>query len=88
MSTPEEEFLGPRSNHPKYVLRYTVNGEDDRFAEGVAQQGHGRSGLKVLPDLTSTTTARATSSRLPRRAKRSPSSMTGRPGCYSWNATP
>ncbi len=42
MSTPEEVFLEPRSNHPKYVLRYTCteDGGDtfDLFAEGVADR--------------------------------------------------
>ena len=38
MSTPEEEFLRSRSNHPKYVNRYTLDGEGDRFAEGVARR--------------------------------------------------
>ena len=51
MSTPEEEFLGPRSNHPKYVLRYTVNGEDDRFAEGVARRRTRSFGAESAPRL-------------------------------------
>ena len=38
MSAPEEEFPGSRSNHPKYVLRYTCHGKDDLFAEGVARR--------------------------------------------------
>ena len=42
MSTPEEEFPESRSNHPKYVLRYTCteDGGDtyDMFAEGVADR--------------------------------------------------
>jgi len=38
MSTPEEEFLGSRSNHPKYVSRYTSHEDGDQFAEGVARR--------------------------------------------------
>ncbi len=37
MSTPEEEFPGSRSSHPKYVFRYTSHEEGDQFAEGVAR---------------------------------------------------
>ena len=39
MSTPEEEFAASRSNHPKYVLRYTCHVEDEKFAQGVARRG-------------------------------------------------
>ncbi len=38
MSTPEEEFPGSRSSHPKYVIRYTNHEEGDQFAEGVARR--------------------------------------------------
>ncbi len=42
MRTPEEEFPGPRSNHPRYVYRYTgsLDGGDtcEMFAEGVADR--------------------------------------------------
>ncbi len=43
MSTRKEECFQPRSNHPRYVLRYTcsVDGGDtcELFAEGVAHRG-------------------------------------------------
>ena len=43
MSTRKEESFQPRSNHPRYVLRYTcsVDGGDscELFAEGVAHRG-------------------------------------------------
>ena len=38
MSTPEEESPGSRSNHPRYVIRYTCDGKGDAFAEGVARR--------------------------------------------------
>ncbi len=38
MSTPEEEFLGSRSNHPKYVFRYTCHVEGEKFAQGGARR--------------------------------------------------
>jgi len=38
MSTPEEEFPGSRSSHPKYVFRYTCDVEGEKFAEGVARR--------------------------------------------------
>jgi len=38
MSTSEEEFLGSRSSHPKYVFRYTSHEDGDQFAEGVARR--------------------------------------------------
>jgi len=38
MSTPEEEFPGSRSSHPKYVFRYTSHEDGDQFAEGVARR--------------------------------------------------
>src|SRR5271166_5833062 len=38
MSTSEEGSYGPRSNHPRYVYRYTSNEEGDKFAEGVAHR--------------------------------------------------
>ncbi len=34
----EGEFSGSRSNHPKYVIRYTCDGEGDKFAEGIARR--------------------------------------------------
>jgi len=37
MSTPEQEFPGSRSNHPKYVFRYTCNGEGEKFAQDIAR---------------------------------------------------
>jgi len=38
MSTPEEEFAASRSNHPKYVFRYTCHVEGEKFAQGVARR--------------------------------------------------
>ncbi len=38
MSTPEEEFLGSRSNHPKYVFRYTCYVDGEKFAQGVPRR--------------------------------------------------
>ena len=38
MSTPEEESPGSRSNHPKYVFRYTCLGEGEKFAQGIARR--------------------------------------------------
>jgi len=38
MSTPEEGSHGPRSNHPRYVFRYTSHEGGDKFAEGVARR--------------------------------------------------
>ena len=38
MSTPEEEFPGSRSSHPKYVFRYTSHEDGDQFAEGDARR--------------------------------------------------
>ncbi len=38
MSTPEEESSGPRTNHPKYVFRYTCHVEGEKFAQGVARR--------------------------------------------------
>jgi len=38
MSTPEEEFPGSRSSHPKYVFRYTSHEDGDQFAQGVARR--------------------------------------------------
>ena len=38
MSTPEQEFPGSRSSHPKYVFRYTSHEDGDQFAQGVARR--------------------------------------------------
>jgi hypothetical protein len=38
MSTPEEEFPGSRSSHPKYVFTYTSHEHANQFAEGVARR--------------------------------------------------
>ncbi len=38
MSPPDEEFTASRSNHPKYVFRYTSHEGGDKFAEGVARR--------------------------------------------------
>jgi hypothetical protein len=38
MSTPEHGSSVSRSNHPTYVIRYTCDGEGDKFAEGVARR--------------------------------------------------
>ena len=38
MSTPEEGSPGPRSNHPRYVFRYTCDGKGEAFAEGTARR--------------------------------------------------
>src|SRR5271165_1735699 len=38
MSMWEEEFLGSRSNHPKYLFRYTRHEDGDQFAQGVARR--------------------------------------------------
>ena len=51
MSTPEEGSPGPRSNHPRYVLRYTLNGEGDKFAEGVARRRTRSFGAEGAPKL-------------------------------------
>ena len=50
MCTPEEGSHGPRSNHPRYVLRYTLNGEGDKFAEGVARRGTRSFGAEVCAE--------------------------------------
>jgi hypothetical protein len=51
MSTPEEEFPGSRSNHPKYFFRYTLDGNGDGFAEGVARRGTRSFGAEGAPKL-------------------------------------
>ena len=51
MSTPEEGSHGPRSNHPRYVLRYTLSGEGDKFAEGVARRRTRSFGSEGAPKL-------------------------------------
>ena len=38
MSTPEEGSPAPRSNHPRYVFKYTCDGKGEAFAEGVARR--------------------------------------------------
>ena len=38
MSTPEEGSHGPRSNHPRYVFRYTCHVEGEKFAQGIARR--------------------------------------------------
>ncbi len=51
MSTPEEEFLATRSNHPKYVFRYTSHEGGDKFAEGVARRRTRSFGAEGAPKL-------------------------------------
>jgi hypothetical protein len=51
MSTPEEGSPGSRSNHPKYVFRYTLNGNGDKFAHGVARRRTRSFGAEGAPKL-------------------------------------